>query len=129
MRRSCSVLLLVLASAVVPVEAHHSFAADYHEDQRVSVEGDLVEFEYRAPHSWVHLMVKDERGDLQKYSAEWASPTRLSQRGVTADWLKPGDHIVISGSPGRKPSERRIHLKTITRPVDGWTWSGPNTAR
>jgi hypothetical protein len=114
---------------VVSLKAHHSFAADYFEDQRVSVEGDLVEFEYRAPHSWVHLMVKDERGDLQKYSAEWASPTRLKQRGVAADSLKPGDHIVISGSPGRKPAERRIHLKTITRPTDGWAWSGPNTPR
>ena len=129
MRRHCSILLLVVASLIVPLEAHHSFAADYFEDQRVSVEGDLVEFDYRAPHSWVHLMVKDERGGVEKYSAEWASPTRLSQRGVTADSLKPGDHLVINGSPGRKPAERRLHLKTITRPADGWSWSGPNTAR
>jgi len=118
-------LAVVLVGGAVAVFAHHSFAADYFEEQTVSFEGELVEFEYRAPHSWVHLMVRTETGDLLKYSAEWASPTRLSQRGVTQDSLKPGDHVVISGSPGRKPAERRIHVKRITRPSDGWNWSGP----
>ena len=125
MIRKLRTLVVVIVVGVVPVIAHHSFAADYFEDQTVSIEGELVEFEYRAPHSWVHLMVRAESGELLKYSAEWASPTRLSQRGVAQDWLKPGDQVVISGSPGRKPAQHRIHLKSITRPSDGWNWSGP----
>lgn len=129
MRRTLSLLFLAVATAGAPLSAHHSFAAHYFEDQTVSIEGELVEFEYRAPHSWVHVMVKDDSGTPQRYSAEWASPTRLSQRGVTQDTLRAGDRVVLSGSPGRNPADRRIHLKSITRPADGWNWSGPGARR
>jgi hypothetical protein len=95
----------------------------------MSIEGELVQFEYRSPHAWIHVMVRDESGETQRFSAEWASPTRLTRRGVTADTLRPGDRIVITGSPGRNPADRRIHLKSILRPADGWSWSGPRTQR
>jgi hypothetical protein len=126
------ILLGLLASVAiggVPAVAHHSFAAEYFEEQSVSIEGELVQFEYRSPHSWVHVMVRDESGAGQQFSAEWASPTRLTQRGVTAETLRPGDRLVITGSPGRNPADRRIHLKSIMRPADGWAWSGPRTQR
>ena len=120
-----SALLALIASVVVsaPLTAHHSFAAHYLEQQTVRVEGDLVQFEYRSPHAWVHVMVRDETGSVQKVSAEWASPTRLQQRGISAETLKPGDRLVITGAPGRDPGERRLHVKTIERPSDGWRWS------
>ena len=52
--------LLVLAAAVVSIlgvqaYAHHSFAATYFEDQKVTVKGKLVQFLYRNPHSFVHV--------------------------------------------------------------------------
>ena len=119
--------LLTLVVGVValraPVSAHHSFPAHYFEEQTVSVEGELVEFEYRAPHAWVRLMAPDEKGVLQQFSAEWANPSRLTQLGVTKETLKPGDRVIVTGSPGRNPAERRIHLKSIRRPADGWAWA------
>jgi hypothetical protein len=42
----------------------------------------------------------------------------------SADTLKPGDRVIITGAPGRNASERRIHLKSIERPADGWAWRG-----
>jgi len=36
-----------------------TFAATYVENQSVTVEGDLVTFELRNPHSFVNVMVKD----------------------------------------------------------------------
>jgi hypothetical protein len=125
-------MLTLLIGAValgVSTAAHHSFAAHYFEDQRVSIEGDLEQFEYRSPHSWVHVIATDETGATQQFSAEWASATRLQQWGVSQDTLKPGDHVIITGSPGRNPAEHRIHLKSIERRADGWQWSGPATRR
>jgi hypothetical protein len=124
MKRTLLATLLWFAGAVIGTSAHHSFAAFYLEDQTISIEGDIIEFEYRSPHSFVHVMTRDESGATQRFSAEWGSPNRLSQRGVTADTLKPGDRVVISGSPGRNPAERRLHLKSIHRPADGWKWPG-----
>jgi hypothetical protein len=124
--RSTLFALLVAgaAAASVPLSAHHSFPAHYLEEQSVTVEGDLVEFEYKSPHAWVHVMTRDPNGQPQKFSAEWAGPARLGQRGITADTLKPGDRVIITGAPGRNAGERRIHLKTIERPADGWAWRG-----
>jgi hypothetical protein len=116
-------LVLVLASGSL-VAGHHSFAAHYFEEQSVTVQGTLVEFEYRTPHAWVHLTVTDDRGSRQKYSAEWSNPNRLSRDGITKDTLKAGDMVIVTGAPGRNAGENRIHLKRIERPADGWNWRG-----
>jgi hypothetical protein len=114
-------LVLTLASAPF-VSGHHSFAAHYFEEQSVTVQGTLVEFDYSAPHAWVHLTAADERSGSQRYSAEWSNPNRLSRDGITKDTLKPGDVVIVTGAPGRNAGENRIHLKRIERPADGWKW-------
>lgn len=53
----------------------HGLGRYYFEDQSVTIEGSLVEFEYRNPHAWVHVMAPDPRGEIRKYSAEWSNPT------------------------------------------------------
>ena len=105
-----------------PVAGHHSFAAYYFEDQSVTIEGEVVEFDYRAPHAWLYLMAPDAQGQMQRFSAEWANPRRLTGDGVTRDRLKAGDRVIVTGSPGRTASEYKIHLKEIRRPADGWRW-------
>jgi hypothetical protein len=101
--------------------AHHSFAATYLEDQSVTIEGELVQFLLRNPHSFVHVMVKQPDGTTARYVVEWGSPTQLSGR-VSRDTLKPGDYVVISGNPGRNAADHRVRLLTFKRPKDGWSW-------
>ena len=123
---------LVLALAVlgsVRLAGHHSFAAFYHESQRVSIEGDLTELDYRSPHAWVHVLVTDSEGRAQTFSAEWANPTRLKREGITKETLKPGDRVVVTGAPGRNASENRLHLKGIRRLADGWSWGDRGARR
>ena len=106
------------------VHAHHSFAAYYFEDQSVSIAGAIDTFEYRAPHAWVYVMAPDADGRVQRFGAEWANPSRLRRDGIARDTLKAGDHVEITGSPGRTAAEYKIHLKRIRRPADGWEWRG-----
>ncbi len=124
-------LMLILAACVagIPVYAHHSFAAHYFEDQRVTIEGELVEFEYRSPHAWVHVMAKDEKGEMQRFAVEWSNPNGLGRQGVHADTLKPGQRVIVTGSPGRKAEERKMHMKAIERIDDGWKWPAPGRRR
>jgi hypothetical protein len=126
------VLLVLCAGAVAaaaPLSAHHSFAAYYFEEQSVTITGEVVEFDYRSPHAWLHVSAPDASGQLRRYSAEWANPNRLGQQGVTRETLKPGDRVVVTGSPGRTASEYRLHLKDISRPADGWRWRGGRNRR
>jgi hypothetical protein len=71
------------------------------------------------------VSAKDETGTIRQVSAEWASAARLKQWGIGEDALKPGDRLIITGSPSRNPTEYRMHLKTIQRRADGWRWSAP----
>jgi len=120
-----TLLAFVGAAAIaVPAYAHHSFAASYFEEQRVTVEGSLVEFDFRNPHAFVRIAVVDADGATTEYSGEWAAAARLQSQGVQKDTLKPGDHLVMTGAPARVAEQHRLHLKTLQRPADGWVWGG-----
>jgi len=119
-------LTVALAIAVIgagsQASAHHSFAATYLEDQSVTIEGELVQFMFRNPHSFVHVMVKEKDGSLVRYTVEWGGAGQLDGQGVTRETLRPGDYVVISGSPGRNPADRRVRLMSLHRPKDGFGW-------
>lgn len=123
-RRTRGLVLCWLLAAPIGLGAHHSFGAYYFEDQMTSIEGEVVAFDYRSPHAWLHVETRDAQGRTQRFSAEWGNPRRLGNQGITKDTLKPGDRVVMTGSPGRIASENKIHLKGIERPIDGWSWRG-----
>ena len=108
----------------VSAYAHHSFAATYFEDKTVTVEGDLVQFLYRNPHSFVHVEVKQPDGTTVRWAVEWGAGGQLGRQGVTRETLKPGDHVIVVGNPGRNPEDHRLRMVNITRPADGWKWGG-----
>lgn len=119
--------VVMAAGALVSVDrayAHHSFAATYFEDKTQKVEGNLVQFLYRNPHSFVHVEAPDEKGVMQRWAIEWGAGGQLGRQGVTRETLKPGDHVIIVGNPGRNPEDHRLRMVNITRPSDGWKWGG-----
>jgi multidrug efflux pump subunit AcrA (membrane-fusion protein) len=119
-------ILAVCASAiwVGGASAHHSFAATYIVDKEIKVDGKLVEFMYRNPHSFVKVEAPDDAGQMQTWTVEWGGGAQLSRDGVSRDTLKAGDRVIVSGNPGRDASEHRLRLHSIVRPADGWKWVG-----
>jgi hypothetical protein len=127
MKRTLFALALVAGAMVVSsgrAYAHHSFAATYFEDKTQKIEGNLVQFLYRNPHSFVHVEAPDEKGTMQRWAVEWGAGGQLGRQGVTRETLKPGDHVIIVGNPGRNPEDHRLRMVNITRPSDGWKWGG-----
>ncbi len=117
------VLGIAIVGLAAPLFGHHSFAATYDEGKEQKIEGDLVQFVFRNPHSFVHVEV-DQAGQKVRYAVEWASGSSLNGQGVTRDTLKFGDHVIVTGQPGRNDEDHRMRMKAINRPVDGWTWTG-----
>lgn len=127
MKRTLFALALVAGALVVSsgrAYAHHSFAATYFEDKTQKVEGNLVQFLYRNPHSFVHVEAPDDKGVTQRWAIEWGAGGQLGRQGVNRETLKPGDHVIIVGNPGRNPEDHRLRMVNITRPSDGWKWGG-----
>jgi hypothetical protein len=126
MKRYLLVLFVATAAMVVGADtrayAHHSFAATYRESQTVTIEGELVQLDFRNPHSFVHVMVKEKDGSMVRYGVEWGGVGQLGQQGVTRDTLKIGDHVIITGAPGRNAADHRVRMVTLRRPSDGFNW-------
>jgi hypothetical protein len=119
-------LSVVIASLLFTAAAyaHHSFAATYNEEQVQQIEGKMVAFMFRNPHSSIQVETADGKGGVVRWVVEWAAGNTLNREGVTRDTLRPGDHIIVTGSPGRVPEDRRLRLRSVERPSDGWKWSG-----
>jgi hypothetical protein len=102
--------------------AHHSFTATYDESATIEIEGQLVQFMFRNPHAWVHVMAPDENGEMQRWGVEWGGAGQLAGQGVSRESLKPGDHVIITGNPGRNPRDHRLRMRSLLRPSDGYGW-------
>lgn len=118
------ILFGCLAGALVAIaaHAHHSFTATYDENDEIRIEGTLVQFMFRNPHAWVHVMAEDENGEMIRWGVEWGGAGQLSGQGVTRESLKAGDHVIITGNPGRNAEEHRIRMRSLLRPSDGYGW-------
>ena len=104
--------------------AHHSFAATYIEDKTSQIQGKLVQFTFRNPHSFLQIDIKDEDGKSIRWTVEWSGAGQLGSQGITRDSLRPGDDLVISGNPGRNAEDHRLRMKSMQRTSDGLKWSG-----
>ena len=123
MRRYLTLLLLsVVLGLGARAYAHHSFEATYVEEESVTIQGELVRFIFRNPHSFVHLTVRAKNGSQVRYAVEWTAARQLVMDGVTEETLKVGDFVVITGRPGRNPSDHRMRLTSLLRPSDGFGW-------
>jgi hypothetical protein len=127
MKRIVVAVALLAACVLGPsVQAHHSFAASYLENEWVTIEGQLVQFQLRNPHSFVQMVVREPDGRDVRYSVEWRGAGELVAQGVTNGTLRIGDHLVITGNPSRSATDHRVRLLRLIRPRDGFAWVWPS---
>jgi hypothetical protein len=119
------ILVLMFAGAIltgVTAYAHHSLAATYYPDQEVKLEGTIIDFLFRNPHSFLQIEAPDKLGVMQRWSLEWRSSGQLGQQGINRDTLKVGDEVVVTINPSRTLGDHRGALKTLHRKSDGFGW-------
>ena len=94
-----SVTALVIAACAAPAVAHHSFAM-FDGDKAVTLSGTVKEFEWVNPHSWLRVMVNDDKsGKPALWALELSSPSRLITMGMHANSVKPGDVVTVTFHP------------------------------
>lgn len=121
MRTMIRILALALVVAgVTTASAHHSFGATYDTSKQLKLEGKLVQFVYRNPHSFVHVEAPDAEGKIQRWAVEWGGTAQLAGAGVKRDSLKIGEKVTIVGRPSRVPGEYRMLMVSLT--ADGLNW-------
>jgi hypothetical protein len=114
--------IVVLVGAATAAQAHHSFTATYFEDRTVQIEGKLLQFMFRNPHSFVHVEAPDENGHMQRWAVEWGGASQLTNQGLSNQTLHVGDVVTIVGNPGRDPADHRLRMQYLKRNSDGFDW-------
>jgi hypothetical protein len=115
-------LVTVAMLAGASLSAHHSYGATYNASAELTLEGKLVQFVFRNPHSFVHVQAPDEHGVSQRWAVEWSGTAQLDRQGIKRESLRVGDEVVIVARPSRVPGEYRALMVSLKRPLDGFTW-------
>jgi hypothetical protein len=99
--------------------AHHSINGMYDNANKLSFAAEIVEFEFVNPHPYIVVTADpDATGAMQRYRLEMDNRHELTAIGMTADTLRPGDRVVVTGSVSRtEPSS--LYLWRLDRAVDG----------
>jgi Family of unknown function (DUF6152) len=97
MTKTLALLTGVLLAGVIPLAAHHSFAAEYDSTKPVDLTGTLTKVEWTNPHIWFYLDVKDDKGSVKNWGFSAAPPGVLMRRGIQKEVLKIGSVIHVQG--------------------------------
>jgi hypothetical protein len=113
MMRAGVLCCVLLAAAVHPLMAHHSFAM-FDTARRVTMSGTVTSFEWTNPHAYIEIDVPDEKGVVKHWSVELGSTSILMQAGWKFSDIKTGgepggllaqvtlrDGRVLGNGPGR----------------------------
>ena len=113
---------ILVLSSVVPLRAHHSFAAEFDASKAIRLNGTLTKVEWTNPHIYFYIDVKDEGGNVVRWTCESGAPGALSRRGWKRGDLKLGDTIIVDGYLARDGSHL-MDARRVTLP-DGRIVSG-----
>src|SRR6266700_7798424 len=111
--RALSLATIAAAIFVMPASAHHSFAM-FDATKEVTMSGTVKEFEWTNPHSWLRVMVNDQKtGKPVLWALELSSPSRLVTMGMRADSVKPGDAVSVTFHPMKNGSRGGQFLQAV----------------
>jgi len=107
MCRAVVVGIVALAAVAAPAAAHHGWSG-YDSTKELTLTGTIKESGYEHPHGHVVL---DASGKV--WHVVLAPPSRMENRGLAKESLKPGSTVTVVAYPNRnKPDEARAERIT-----------------
>jgi hypothetical protein len=88
---------LGLASSAVPLQAHHSFEAEYDFNKPINITGTVTKVEWMNPHARFYVDVKDDKGNVTNWNFELGPIVILLKQGWRKNSLQPGDQVTVEG--------------------------------
>ena len=119
-RTQAAVVLGVLAVIPARALAHHS-AAMFDEKKTITVEGEVKEFQFTNPHSWLLVDVKDKDGKVTTWGFEAEGPSTLARAGIRPSDFKAGTRLKITGNPMKDGQPAAIWVSAVR--ADGKTFN------
>jgi hypothetical protein len=102
MRRKTFLLICLGLFAGLALWGHHSLNAEYDQSKPVTLTGTFTQLDWRNPHAWIYLSVKNASGGVESWRCELGSPNAMSRVGFSRDSVKEGEEIVLDGLLAKK---------------------------
>jgi hypothetical protein len=115
MKAKIAVFAMGLLSAALPMLAHHSFSAEFDNNKKVVLKGNVTKVDWLNPHIWIYLDVKDDSGKVASWQCEGGAPNSLTRNGWTKNDLKKGDAVTINGTLA-KDASNTCNASTVALP-------------
>jgi hypothetical protein len=101
-------------AATIPLMAHHSFAAEYDSNKKVTLKGVVTKVEWMNPHAYFYMDVKEEGSDkVINWALEMGPPRLLEKQGWTKNTMKEGDEVTVAASLA-KDGNKQGNATTVT---------------
>jgi hypothetical protein len=113
-RRTAALAVLLFSCVAGAARAHHSFAI-YDANNPRTLAGEVREFRWTNPHSWIFMSVREPNGSERVWEIELGPINMLSRQGWTKTDLAPGDRISVEVHPAHdgKPVGRFIDFEFL----------------
>ena len=105
--------LLALAASTGIAGAHHSFSAVYDGKRSVTVTGVVTQFRFVNPHALMTLEVTDKDGKVVTWVIEFAGRLNLSEIGWSAESIRSGEKLTVTGNPTHEPLPRLAFQRIV----------------
>ncbi|OFW12951.1 MAG: hypothetical protein A3F70_08950 [Acidobacteria bacterium RIFCSPLOWO2_12_FULL_67_14] len=99
--------------AVLPLQAHHSFAAEFDITAPITLRGTLTKMDWVNPHGWIYVDVAGPDGKVVNWAIEAGGPTQLLRRGLRKTDFPSGTKVVVEGYKA-KSGAAKANGKTVT---------------
>jgi hypothetical protein len=105
-------ILVASLLAALPIEAHHSVAAEYDMSKIVTMHGVVTKLVWLNPHARFFLDVEDGPAKTAEWEIELPPPNTLRRYGWMRDDIKDGDRIQVDTWIA-KDSSHHAHARGI----------------
>jgi len=123
-RRTLFALLAGLVFSGLTVLAHHSAAATYDVDKKVTLHGAVTQVEWKNPHVFYFIDVTDTAGKMTNWAIEASTPNQLYRAGWRKDDVKIGDTVTLTGTSPARNGLPKASGGTLTLPSGRKVFSG-----
>ena len=90
--------LALIAAAVTPALAHHSFEAEYWDDKTATLTGFVTKIDWQNPHAYIYFNTQVADGTMKEMRFELGPPYALVRGGWKKETVKIGDKITVEGA-------------------------------